>query len=118
MLSHIIDGSDADNLGIAGIEKVFDSAGIQYAVRDGLQKSINEFNVVGGAAVVMNISNGEIISLFLFPILNAACSLQNSGKVFRKLWGLICPSALHFIRNPRGKLKESDATLKHECGKG
>ena len=44
LLSHIIDGSDADNLGIAGIEKVFDSAGIQYAVRDGLQKSINEFN--------------------------------------------------------------------------
>ena len=50
-------------MGIAGIEKVFDSAGIQYAVRDGLQKSINEFNAVGGAAVVMNISNGEIISL-------------------------------------------------------
>ena len=67
MLSHIIDGSDADNLGIAGIEKVFDSAGIQYAVRDGLQKSINEFNVVGGAAVVMNISNGEIISLVSLP---------------------------------------------------
>ena len=54
-------------MGIAGIEKVFDSAGIQYAVRDGLQKSINEFNVVGGAAVVMNISNGEIISLVSLP---------------------------------------------------
>ena len=36
---------------------------IQYAVRDGLQKSINEFNAVGGAVVIMNISNGEIISL-------------------------------------------------------
>ena len=42
---------------------------IQYAVRDGSQKSTIEFNAVGGAAVVMNISNGEIISLFLFPIL-------------------------------------------------
>ena len=40
---------------------------IQYAVRDGLQKSINEFNAVGGAAVVMNISNGEIISLVSLP---------------------------------------------------
>ena len=53
MLSHIIDGSDVDNVGIAGIEKVFDDAlrestnpislsidmKIQYAVRDGLQKS-------------------------------------------------------------------------------
>ena len=39
------------------------------SVLDGLQKSINEFNAVGGTAVVMNISNGEIISLFLFPIL-------------------------------------------------
>ena len=115
MLSHIIDGSDADNLGIAGIEKVFDSAGIQYAVRDGLQKSINEFNVVGGAAVVMNISNGEIISLVSLPYFDNSLF---TSKFFRKLWGLICPSALHFIRNPRGKLKESDATLKHECGKG
>ena len=106
MLSHIIDGSDADNLGIAGIEKVFDSAGIQYAVRDGLQKSINEFNVVGGAAVVMNISNGEIISLVSLPYFD--------NSLFTSKF----PSALHFIRNPRGKLKESDATLKHECGKG
>ena len=40
---------------------------IQYAVRDGLQKSINEFNAVGGAVVIMNISNGEIISLVSLP---------------------------------------------------
>ena len=40
---------------------------IQYAVRDGLQKSINEFYAVGGAVVVMNISNGEIISLVSLP---------------------------------------------------
>lgn len=81
LLSHIIGGSDVDNVGIAGIEKVFDDAlrestnpislsidmKIQYAVRDELQKSINEFNAVGGAAVVMNISNGEIISLVSLP---------------------------------------------------
>ena len=66
----MIDGSDADNLGIAGIEKVFDGAGIQYAVWDGLQKGINEFNAVGGAAAVMNISNGEIISLVSLPYFN------------------------------------------------
>ena len=102
MLSHIIDGSDADNLGIAGIEKVFDSAGIQYAVRDGLQKSINEFNVVGGAAVVMNISNGEIISLVSLPefdpnnksdpndkclfnmVTSSAIEPKSSSKIFKK----------------------------------
>ena len=81
LLSHVIGGSDVDNVGIAGIEKVFDDAlrestnpislsidmKIQYAVRDELQKSINEFNAVGGAAVVMNISNGEIISLVSLP---------------------------------------------------
>lgn len=81
LLSHVIGGSDVDNVGIAGIEKVFDDAlrestnpislsidmKIQYAVRDELQKSINEFNAVGGAAVVMNIANGEIISLVSLP---------------------------------------------------
>ena len=40
---------------------------IQYAVRHGLQKSINEFNAVGGSVVIMNISKGEIISLLSLP---------------------------------------------------
>ncbi|MBQ7673296.1 MAG: penicillin-binding protein 2 [Alphaproteobacteria bacterium] len=81
LLSHVIGGTDVDNIGIAGIEKVFDDTlrestnplalsmdvKIQYAVHDELQKSINEFHAIGGAAVVMNIATGEIISLVSLP---------------------------------------------------
>ena len=81
LLSHVIGGTDVDNIGIAGIEKVFDNSlrestnalvlsmdvKIQHAVHDELEKSINEFHAIGGAAVVMNIATGEILSLVSLP---------------------------------------------------
>ncbi|MDR0968362.1 MAG: penicillin-binding protein 2 [Holosporaceae bacterium] len=81
LFSHVIGGTDVDNVGIAGIEKVFDESlressepiklsvdvKIQHAVRDELQKSVEEFKALAGAAVVMKISTGEIISLVSFP---------------------------------------------------
>lgn len=81
LLAHVIGGTDVDNIGIAGIEKVLDDSlrestdpislsidtKIQYAVRDELQKSIKEFSAIGGAAIVMDISTGEILSLVSLP---------------------------------------------------
>ena len=81
LLSHVIGGTDVDNNGIAGIEKVFDEAlkastqpislsidiNIQHAVHDELQKAINEFRAKGGAAIVMKIKTGEIFSLVSLP---------------------------------------------------
>ena len=55
---------------------------IQYAVRDGLQKSINEFNAVGGAVVIMNISNGEIISLVSLPYFDSNKKLGPNENTF------------------------------------
>jgi len=76
--------SRPDNVGIAGIEKsmedVIDSRGpsrlpvklsidtrVQHAVADELQASIEEFNALGGAGVVMNVNTGEIIALVSLP---------------------------------------------------
>lgn len=81
LLSHVIGGTDVDNNGIAGIEKVFDEAlksstqpislsidiNIQHAVHDELQKAIKEFRAKGGAAIVMKIKTGEIFSLVSLP---------------------------------------------------
>ena len=53
---------------------------IQYSIRDGLQKSINEYNAVGGAGVVMNISNGEIISLVSLPYFDPNKKLGPNDK--------------------------------------
>ncbi|MDR2106984.1 MAG: penicillin-binding protein 2 [Holosporaceae bacterium] len=81
LLAHVIGGTDVDNVGIAGVEKVFDESlrgspeplvlsldvKIQYAVRDELQKGLKRFGAVGGAAVVMKIATGEIIALVSLP---------------------------------------------------
>jgi cell division protein FtsI (penicillin-binding protein 3) len=81
LLAHVVGGTNIDNVGIAGIEKVFDQAlrespesislsidvKAQHAVRDELQKAILEFSAIGGAAVVMEIATGEIISLVSLP---------------------------------------------------
>lgn len=81
LLAHVIGGTDIDNIGIAGIEKVFDDAlrdsnkpivlsidmNIQHAVHDELQKAIKEFHALGGAAIVMKINTGEIFSLVSLP---------------------------------------------------
>lgn len=81
LLAHVVGGTDIDNNGIAGIEKVFDEAlkssthpislsidiNIQHAVHDELQKAITEFRAKGGAAIVMKIKTGEIFSLVSLP---------------------------------------------------
>ena len=85
---------------------------IQYAVRvrDGLQKSINEFNAVGGAAVVMNISNGEIISLVSLPYFDPNKKLGQNGKC---RFNMITSSAIE----PRTPAKIFKASMALETGK-
>ncbi|MBE6447368.1 MAG: penicillin-binding protein 2, partial [Alphaproteobacteria bacterium] len=82
LVSHIIGGTDIDNIGIAGIEKAFDEAlrssnqpiklsidvNIQHAVREELKKSISEFRALGGAAIVMEIASGEVLALLSISI--------------------------------------------------
>jgi cell division protein FtsI (penicillin-binding protein 3) len=105
LLSHVIGGTDVDNVGIAGIEKVFDESlqesskpialsidvKIQHAVRDELQKGIEEFSAVGGAAVVMKISTGEIMSLVSIPDFDPN---KNSDPTAKERFNMITSSAV------------------------
>ena len=83
---------------------------IQYAVRDGLQKNINEFNAVGGAVVIMNISNGEIISLVSLPYFDPNRKLGPNDKY---LFNMITQSAIE----PRTSAKIFKASMALEMGK-
>ena len=84
LYSHIIGQVDYDNFGISGVEKYFDKqlrnnklihepleitldTNIQYLVKKELQESLITFNAKGGAAVLMNVENGEILSLVSLP---------------------------------------------------
>ena len=81
LFSHIIGQIDDDNNGISGLEKSLDlklkkikepiqltvDIDIQYLIREELIKFNEIFKTIGGAAILMNVNNGEIISLVSLP---------------------------------------------------
>ncbi len=84
LFSHIIGQIDNDNRGISGLEKSLDNKlkktqnpirltvdkDIQFLVREELVKFNKIFNAKGSAAILMNVSNGEILSLVSLPDFN------------------------------------------------
>ncbi len=84
LFSHIIGQIDDNNNGISGIEKYYDyelkkknqqieltvDTAVQYLIREELLKSQEIFNNIGSAALLMNLNNGEILSLISLPDFN------------------------------------------------
>ena len=81
LFSHIIGQIDDDNFGISGLEKSLDDKlrnsendikltvdkNIQYLIREELIKYNEIFQTLGSGAILMNVNNGEIISLVSLP---------------------------------------------------
>ena len=84
LFSHILGQIDDNNSGISGIEKFFDEdlrskelvnsslgltldSNLQYLIRNELMNSQTDFNTVGSAALLMDVDNGEILSLVSLP---------------------------------------------------
>ena len=84
LFSHIIGQIDDDNIGISGIEKFFDEklkkinkplkltvdADIQFLIRQELLRFQKIFEAKGSAAILMNVNNGEILSMVSLPDFN------------------------------------------------
>ena len=84
LFSHIIGQIDDDNNGISGLEKSFDKdlkkiqkslkltvdKDIQFLIRDELIKFNQIFDTIGSAAVLMDVNNGEILSMVSLPDFN------------------------------------------------
>ncbi len=81
LFSHVIGQIDNDNNGISGIEKTFDyelttskeplkltlDKDMQYLIKDELLKSREIFQNIGSAAILMDINNGNILSMISIP---------------------------------------------------
>ena len=84
LFSHILGQTDDVNEGISGIEKFFDKdlhnkekinlplsltldANLQYLIRKELISAESDFHNIGSAAILMNVENGEILSLVSLP---------------------------------------------------
>ncbi len=87
LFSHIIGQVDYDNYGISGLEKFFDKelknqdlikeplkltldTNIQHLINTELDKSLITFDAKGGGALLMDVENGEILSLVSLPNFN------------------------------------------------
>jgi len=84
LFSHIIGQIDNDNNGISGIEKFFDyelktrkeplvltvDTDIQFLIREELLKFQDIFKSKGSATILMNVNNGNIISMVSLPDFN------------------------------------------------
>ncbi len=84
LMAHILGFTGVDDRGLAGIERYFDErlgarrAGerpltlsvdtrIQYALRDELARAVGKFRAKGGAGVVLDAINGEVLALVSLP---------------------------------------------------
>jgi cell division protein FtsI (penicillin-binding protein 3) len=87
LFSHIIGQVDYDNYGISGVEKYFDKklkdkellkkpfkltldSNVQHIINKELGEAIKTFDATGGGAVLMDVNNGDIISLVSLPNFN------------------------------------------------
>ena len=84
LFSHIIGQIDNDNNGISGIENFFDEelkkinrplkltvdSDIQFLIREELLRFQKIFKAKGSAAILMNVNNGEILSMVSLPDFN------------------------------------------------
>ncbi|MBD1155773.1 penicillin-binding protein 2 [Pelagibacterales bacterium SAG-MED16] len=81
LFSHVIGQIDNDNNGISGVEKTFDyeltttkeplkltlNKDLQYLIKEELSKSKDIFQNIGSAVILMDINNGNILSMVSLP---------------------------------------------------
>ena len=84
LFSHVIGQIDDDNTGISGVEKFFDNklkkkkfknqplnlaldSNLQYLIRNELINAQLDFKNIGAAAILMDVENGEVLSLVSLP---------------------------------------------------
>ena len=100
LFSHIIGQVDYDNFGISGVEKYFDKelknknllhdplkltldSNIQHIINNELNEALETFDATGGGALLMDVNNGDIISLVSLPNynINQRASIQDKKYI-------------------------------------
>ncbi len=81
LFAHVLGTTDVDNTGISGVEKSMNERlttstkplylsvdlGIQNQIRDELIAGVKQFNAAGGAAILMDVKNGQVIAMTSIP---------------------------------------------------
>ncbi len=100
LFNHDVIGQvDYDNFGISGVEKYFDKelknkklikkplkltldTNIQYIISKELTQAVEIFNATGGGAILMDVNNGDILSLVSLPNFNINKRIKVNDKKY------------------------------------
>jgi cell division protein FtsI (penicillin-binding protein 3) len=114
LASHVVGYTGIDNIGLAGVEKYFDTqlrAGervqlsidlrLQRQVEAELVRAVAKFSAIGAQAVVMDVTNGEILALASLPSYdpNKPKTINNEALFNRATFGVYEQGSVFKIMN-------------------
>jgi cell division protein FtsI (penicillin-binding protein 3) len=124
--AHIVGYASVDNAGLAGVERYFDQQlqngepvqlsidlRLQRLVESELVRAVGKFSAIGATAVVMDVTNGEILAMASLPTYDAnkAKTITNEALFNRATLGVYEQGSTFKIFNHAMALDSGKATM-------
>ncbi len=124
--AHIVGYDSIDNTGLAGVERYFDQRlqsgetvqlsidlRLQRMVEEELVKAVKKFSAIGATAVVMDVTNGEVLAMASLPTYDAnkAKTITNEALFNRATLGVYEQGSTFKIFNTAMALDTGKVTL-------
>jgi cell division protein FtsI (penicillin-binding protein 3) len=124
--AHVVGYASIDNTGLAGVERYFDQRlqsgemvqlsidlRLQRIVEDEIAKAVQKFSAIGATAIVMDVTNGEVLALASLPTYDAnkAKSITNEALFNRATLGVYEQGSTFKIFNTAMALDSGKVTM-------
>jgi len=124
--AHVIGYDSIDNTGLAGVERYFDQRlqsgeavqlsidlRLQRMVEDEIAKAVKKFSAIGATAIVMDVTNGEVLALASLPTYDAnkAKTITNEALFNRATLGVYEQGSTFKIFNTAMALDSGKVTM-------
>jgi len=124
--AHVVGYDSIDNSGLAGVERYFDQQlqsgelvelsldlRLQRIVEDELVHAVQKFSAIGAQAIVMDVTNGEILAMASLPAYdpNSAKTITNDALFNRATLGVYEQGSMFKIFNTSLALDSGKITL-------
>jgi len=124
--AHVVGYASIDNAGLAGVERYFDQRlqsgetvqlsidlRLQRMVEDEIAKAVKKFSAIGATAIVMDVTNGEVLAMASLPTYDAnrAKTITNEALFNRATLGVYEQGSTFKIFNTAMALDSGKVTL-------
>jgi cell division protein FtsI (penicillin-binding protein 3) len=124
--AHIVGYASIDNAGLAGVERYFDQRlqsgdtvqlsidlRLQRMVEEEIAKAVKKFSAIGATAIVMDVTNGEVLAMASLPTYDAnrAKTITNEALFNRATLGVYEQGSTFKIFNTAMALDSGKVTL-------